>query len=307
MTFKAILGSSFVLAILANCAIGQEPKPAAVVNGANITMADVDSVLAHAGPTATPLTEAQKRQRRVDALGLLIDDVLIEQFLRKNAPKVGPDAVNRKLVELQEIQRKQGKTMNDLLKETGQTEVQLRAAILSMLQWTAYLKEHLSDAEVKRYYDESRDFFDRVSVRASHIVLRIAPNASDAEKQAIRARLQALRQEIVTGKIDFAEAAKKHSQDATATSGGDLGYFQRKFAVDETFARAAFALKPGEISDLVETGYGAHLILVTDRKPGQPSDFNKMKDEIREFYGEELRFQVLAEERKNAHVEINMP
>jgi peptidyl-prolyl cis-trans isomerase C len=295
------------LTVLANCAFGQAAKPAAVVNGTAITIAEVEAVLKQSGPTATPLTELQKRQMRLEALGMLIDDVIMEQFLRKHAPHIGPDEVNRRLAELEAAQKKQGKTMEAFYKETGQTEVQLRINLLNMLQWGAYVKEHLTEAGVKRFYDQSHDFFDRVSVRASHIVIRISRTASESEKQGARAKLQALRQEIVSGAIDFAEAAKKHSQDSTAPNGGDIGFFPRKFAVDESFAQAAFALKVGEVSNLVETDYGMHLIKVTERKPGLPSDFAKIKDEVREFCIEEMRLQLLAEQRKAARVEINMP
>ena len=176
-----------------------------------------------------------------------------------------------------------------------------------MLQWNAYVKDHLTDADVRRYYEENKDFFDRIDVRASHIVIRLAAEAGGAERQSTRAKLQALRNEIVSGKIDFAEAAKKHSQCVSAPSGGDLGYFPRKFMVDEAFGRAAFALKVGEISDVVQSDYGMHLIKVTDRKPGQPSDYNKIKDSVREFCIEEMRLNLLAQERKQARVEVYVP
>jgi peptidyl-prolyl cis-trans isomerase C len=295
-----------VVALWVNSAPAQELKPAATVNGSVITMADLDAALKRASPPITPLSAAQKKQMQIDVLGMLIDDALMEQFLRKYAPPVPPGEVNRRIAELEAAQKKQGKTMQDFYRESGQTEVQLRINMLNMIQWLAFLKDHLSDADVKRYYDESRDFFDRVSVRASHIVLRLAPNASQGDREKAQAKLRAIRQEILSGAIDFAEAAKKHSQDATAPNGGDIGFFPRKFAVDEAFARAAFGLKPGEISDIVETDYGLHLIKVTERKPGNVSDFEKIKDQVREFCAEEMRLQLLAQQRKTAKVQINL-
>jgi peptidyl-prolyl cis-trans isomerase C len=195
----------------------------------------------------------------------------------------------------------------DFYKESGQTEAQLRTNILNMLRWAAYVKEHVTEADVQRYFEQSRDFFDRVAVRASHVVLRISPAASPGEREQVRTRLQTLRQEIVGGKIDFAEAAKKFSQCTSASNGGDIGYFPRKLAVEEPFAKAAFALKVGDISEVVETDYGMHLIKVTDRKPGQPADYNKIKEEVRELYTEEMRLAVLAQQRKTAQIEINLP
>ncbi len=149
-----------------------------------------------------------------------------------------------------------------------------------MLQWAGYVKDHFSDADIKKYYDDNRDFFDRVAVRASHIVMRTSLTAPEVEQQATRAKLEALRQDILGGKIDFADAAKKYSQDTTAPNGGDIGYFPRKLVVDENYARTAYALKVGEISPVVQTEFGRYLIKVTYRKPGKPSDFNQINDTV---------------------------
>jgi peptidyl-prolyl cis-trans isomerase C len=238
---------------------------------------------------------------------MLIDDLLMQQFLRKYGPQLEANEVSKKLAELEESLKKQNKTIQDFLKETGQSETQLRTNILNMLQWSMFVKQRLTDEDLKRYYEENKEYFDRIVVRASHIVFRVSATASDTEREAVRAKLLALRQDIETGKIDFADAAKKNSQCASAPNGGDIGYFPRKMTVEEAFAKAAFALKVGQMSDVVQTDYGLHLIKVTDRKPGQPSDFSKMKDEVREMCIEEMRMALLTHQRKTAHVEINLP
>jgi parvulin-like peptidyl-prolyl isomerase len=305
------LGSLAVVLVLAGgpLAVAQVPanKPVAVVDGTKITMAEVDAILKQSGPSATPLTEVQRRQMQMEALGMLIDDFLMQRFLHKNGPRVDPADVNKRFTELKDSLKTQGKTLEDFYKESGQNEARLRGNIVNMIQWAEFVKAHLTEADIKHYYDENRDFFDRVGVRASHIVLRLPPTASENEREATRTKLQAIRQDIVSGKIDFAEAAKKYSQCTSAPNGGDIGYFPRKLAVDESFGKAAFALKVGELSDIVQTDYGMHLIKVTDRKPGQPSDYAKIKDEVRELCIEEMRLALLAEQRKAAHVEINLP
>jgi parvulin-like peptidyl-prolyl isomerase len=282
-------------------------KPAAIVDGIPISVAEVEAILKQGGPMATALTDVQRKQLQTEAVGMLIDDLLMERFLRRSAPRIEKADVERKLAELEASLKQQGKTMADFYKESGQTKQQLVTNIANMLQWAAYLKQHLTEADIKKYYEDNRDFFDRVAVRASHIVIRVASTASPGEREQARAQLQALRQDILSNKIDFAEAAKKCSQCTSAPSGGDIGYFPRKLAVEESFAKAAFALKVGEVSDVVETDYGLHLIKVTDRKPGQPSDYNKIKDEVRELCTEEMRMAILAQQRKAAHIEINLP
>jgi len=306
-----IVVSAVALVILANSvraqASKQQSKPAAIVNGIAISMAEVEQALKQAGPTATPLTELQRKQMRQEALSLLIDDILLQEHLRRHAPQVDPMEVNKHLRELEQGLQKQGKTLGSFCKETSQTEVQLRINLLNMLQWSAYVNQRLSEQEIKRYYEENKDFFDRVSLRVSHIVLRAGLPADSPDRRAARTKLETLRKDLVTGKLDFADAAKKFSQDSSAASGGDIGYIPRKLAVDEEFAKAAFALNVGEISQVVETDYGLHLIKCTDRKPGQPSDYTKIKDEVREFYIEEIRLGIIADERKSATIEINLP
>jgi peptidyl-prolyl cis-trans isomerase C len=285
------------------------PKVAAVVNGESITMADVEMVLKRE-PTSTELTALQRRQRELDALQLLIDDLLMQQFLRKNCARVEPAEVDKQLAELVETLKKNGATLQDFLREHVMTEAQLRNDTANMLMWTHYAQGHVADADVKRYYDENKDFFDQVTVRASHIVLRVSASGDPAkvatEREAARAKLVALRQDIVAGKLDFAEAAKKHSQCSTAPSGGDLGYFRRKWMLEENLAKTAFALKVGEVSDVVQTDYGLHLLKVTDRKAGQPSTYEKIKDDVREFYIEELRQNLLAQQRKQYESQIRI-
>lgn len=283
------------------------PKPAATVNGEIIPLAEVEAILKARGPNPTPIPEGQKRQMQMDALFMLIDDLLLQQFLRKNLPLPAPAEVNKRLAELADALKKQGKTLADFYKESNQTEAEVRTSIVNMLQWTEYLRNRITEADIQRYYDDNREFFDQVKVRASHIVFRLPPTANPSERQAAEQKLRALRQEIVSGKLDFAEAARKYSQCQSAANGGDINYFARKWVVDEAFAKAAFALKVGEVSDLVQTDYGLHLIKVTDRQPGQPSDFAKIKEEVRDVLVEELRQEIVSQQRKTADIKIHLP
>jgi peptidyl-prolyl cis-trans isomerase C len=283
-------------------------KPAAVVNGTAISMEEVESLLKQGGPTPMALTEAQKKQMQFEVLNVLIDDLLTQQFLRKHGPKVEQAEIDKKLLEMKQSLAKINKKIEDFLKETGQTPDQLRNNILNKLQWDGYVSAHLTEKDVENYYQESKDFFDRVLVKASHIVLRVSPDAPAGERQSAKLQLAKLREDIVSGKITFSDAAKKYSVCTSAPNGGDIGYFPRKTAVEEAFARTAFALKVGEISDVVQTDYGMHLITVTDRKVnGPPSEYSKVKDDVRMLCIEEMRLGLLSQQRKNAKVEINLP
>jgi parvulin-like peptidyl-prolyl isomerase len=282
-------------------------KPAALVNGEPIGIEEVEAVLLHEPPTANPPTEIQRRQMQLEALSLLIDDRLVQQFLRKNGPPVSSAEVNKKLAELESGLKAQGRTLTDFLKENALTADQLKADTVKMLQWAGFVRQQIKEAELRRYYEENKDYFDQIKVRASHIVFRIPGNAPPAEIETSRARLEKLRQEIASGKIDFAEAARKYSQCPSSRDGGNIGYFFRKYTVQEPIARAAFGLKVGEISDVVQSDYGLHLIRVTDRKAnGPPSDFEKIKEQVREACAMEMMNNLVAQERKVAKIEINL-
>ena len=153
---------------------------------------------------------------RQEALALLIDDQLMKEFLSKQGPKVDPADVTKQIGELTQGLAKQNKTLDAYLKEQGQTESQLRDDVMSWLQWNAFVKQNLTDKDVKDYYDESKDFFDRVLVRASHIVRRVSPERPAAEREKEIEKLHRIRKEILEGKIDFAAAAKQYSQCTSA-------------------------------------------------------------------------------------------
>jgi len=289
-------------------------KPVAVVNGVSISMAELDAVVRAAGPEPVQLTAAQRRQQKVEALGLLIDNVLLRQFLERTTPPIAADVVERRLAELKIGLDAQRKSLKEFCRDTGQTEEQFEAAVADHLRWSAYVAGQLTDAAVEQYYKDNLDFFDQVKVTASHVVFRVPQAASEKDKEEAKAKLLALRKELVEFPGDaeararkFAEVAKAKSQDARASQGGDLGTFPRRWVFDEAFSKAAFALKEGEISDVVETDFGYHLILVTKRDAGTKSDFVKIKEVVREFCAEDLRQAILAKERKAGKIEIDLP
>jgi peptidyl-prolyl cis-trans isomerase C len=302
-----------LVALAAHPALAQGTKggpgaPVAVVNGVAISAAEVEAMLKNAGPTSVHLPQSQQRMRQMEALGVIIDNVLWRQYLAKHTPQVAASEMARRMEEMRIGLQAQNKTIEAFCQETNQTIDQLRASIADHLRWTAFVHKHVTDPVVEQYYRDNKDFFDQVKVQASHIVLRVPHNAPDKDRAEARARLEQIRKQLLSDpRADFAEMARKHSQDPRAAQGGDLGEFQRKWFFDETFSRAAFALKPGEISEIVQTDFGMHLIKVTRRIPGKPSDFSKIKEVVREFCAEDMRQQILAQERKTAKINIDMP
>jgi parvulin-like peptidyl-prolyl isomerase len=297
--------AGFVLLGLVAPALGQPPaaKPAAVVNGEPIAASEIKALL-DARPPAVPLTEAQKKELRQAAVDMLIDDMLMRQFLRKNAPPANPAEVEKEMTELKEVLTKQKKSLADFLREGQQTEEQLRADIAARVQWKGYLVARFPDADLKSYYDNNKVFFDKVFVQASHILVKASQDINERKKA--REKLEYLRQEILTGKLAFEDAARKYSDCPSKDKGGDIGPFPYKFVVVEPFARTAFAMKVNEISGVVATDFGMHLIKVTKRDEGEPTTFDAVRETVREVYAQDMELyqRILAEQRKNAKIEV---
>lgn len=125
----------------------------------------------------------------------------------------------------------------------------------------------ITDDEISNYFKENKDSFaQEEQVEASHILVE---KKSEAEKIA---------KQLKAGG-DFAELAKKYSTDTSAEEGGKLGFFGRGEMAAE-FEKAAFSLKKGEISDIVKSEHGYHIIKVTDRKAAQKANLEDSRDEI---------------------------
>ena len=118
----------------------------------------------------------------------------------------------------------------------------------------------------------------------------------------------AIRAHIVAGKLEFAEAARRYSQDAGAADGGNLGTFPRKMAMPESISKAAFALPANGVSDVVPCDFGLCLIQVTERKaPERQTEFEKVKDEVRDLCFGEMQQAVMQQLRKDAKIKITLP
>jgi len=138
----------------------------------------------------------------------------------------------------------------------------------------------VSAEDARAYYEQNKArFTTEEQRRASHILIRVDSDASAGEREAARAKAESIVQRLKEG-ADFAGLAATESQDpGSAAEGGDLGFFTRDMMV-QPFAQAAFALEPGQTSDVVETEFGFHVIRVTDLRAGTQKSFESVRPEI---------------------------
>ena len=140
----------------------------------------------------------------------------------------------------------------------------------------------IAEADVKEFYTRNKEQLGvPEQVRARHILFNVDPAASEDEKNQANARAEAVLKRAEAGE-DFAKLAQAYSDDqSTKAKGGDLGYFPPGRMVPE-FGNVAFYTDPGQISDIVETKYGYHIIKVEDRKEARERSFEEMKDYIKQ-------------------------
>lgn len=139
----------------------------------------------------------------------------------------------------------------------------------------------LNEADVKTYYEQNAAKLSGTEERrASHILINAPKDAPAAERAKAKAKAQELLAQARKAPDSFGELAKKNSQDSgSAVNGGDLGFFARG-AMVKPFEDAAFALKPGDISDVVESDFGYHIIKLAEVKTPKQRSFDEMRAEI---------------------------
>ena len=167
----------------------------------------------------------------------------------------------------------------NLTEDEIQIQIQRGLAIRELIDQKVADKIVIKDEETRAYYDGNpQSFRQPEQVKASHILIKVEPTADEAAKIEARKKITEVQQKLKDGG-DFAALAKEYSQGPSSAKGGDLGYFRRGQMVGP-FEDAAFSMKTNEVSDLVETRFGYHIIKVYDKKPEQTLAYADVKDKI---------------------------
>ena len=165
----------------------------------------------------------------------------------------------------------------------------------------------VTEEEMKTFYETNPSLFETPEqVQARHILIKVAPADDEAAKKAALQKIRDIQKQIKAGE-DFAQLAQSHSEGPSSVKGGDLGFFRRGQMV-KSFEDTAFALEKGEVSDVVETRFGYHLIQVTDRRPAGTIGFEEAKARIAQNIKKEKDGKVVREylEKLRAQAEIKL-
>ncbi|MFO0909349.1 MAG: peptidylprolyl isomerase [Isosphaeraceae bacterium] len=272
----------------------------ATVNGESITRGELVNFLSR-----YQIPQGNEEQAYRDAIETLVNTHLINQFLIRQRINVPEEKINEAVASLEKQLKQDGSDLASELIRSNMSMADVRKDYANRLRWLEYVNTKATDAELKRFESSHKDLFSGTQVKASHILVKVEPNASAADKEKARQKLLGIKKEIDEKKVTFAEAANKHSEDPANAdgAGGDVGYFGLNSGFIEEFANAAFALPKGAVSSIVETPYGLHLITVTDRKEGSPFDFEQNKPFVKQMYAADLQKSILSAARKTAMLE----
>lgn len=166
-------------------------------------------------------------------------------------------------------------------------ELRRQMLIEELIRTQVYDQIEISDEDLRSFYDENAQFFEQPEQVAARHIIFTTQGVDEAGRAELANELEGIRAEIVGG-ADFAEMAREHSQGPSAADGGNLCVFGRGQMVP-AFEETAFALEVGEVSEVIETQFGYHIVQVTERIPAQTQSFEDSRERIRQFLTEEER------------------
>ena len=323
MTFKKLINTRFVLSLIVlimtlplevNARVFD--KVAAKVNTEIITLSTIEDraeLLRRSYSNSSISVPKQELLRQ--ALNIIVEEKLQLQEGKKMGFVVDEESIDA--------------AVNDISRKNGLAEGQLQAMLESEGRSMSSYREHIknqilvskisrfeignrvkvSDREIMRYYrDHQKEFWQDSQVRARHILFIAKRDAPESVRKEKLKQAKNVLTKILDG-ADFAELARIHSEDISASDGGDIGIFGRGKMVRE-FEEAAFSMKKGQVSDIVETEYGYHIIKVEEVLKGKTLTLKDARERISQILAMEKQKQGyeewIGELKKSAFIEVSL-
>ena len=267
----------------------------AVVNQEMITLSEVEKWI---NPLQEQIIAEDRLEKReqiqavcLQVLEKLIEDKLIDQEVKKSGIKIPSREIE---TTLEEVKRRNATTQEELEKalaaegltlETYKKQIEKALQRKKLINWSVKVEMKMGEKELRDFYQNNLSRYrPNESYRPSHILFVVPKGATPEEIREIRKKCQTVLEKIKGGR-DFGEMALLYSEDASNKDRGDLGYF-RKGELVPTFEREALRLKVGEVSGIVRTDFGFHIIKLLDRKGIKPLPFEEVKEKVQSDYYE---------------------
>lgn len=300
----------------AHAATAGAPAVAARVGDEVITVADLNEYLLRYVPKGGYhglAADIRIREKyRGEALNEMIEVELLHKEAQKRKVAVAEETVQN-VIEANEKRFKSKKGFEAALKKQGWTPESFRRRVVKQYMVIALINglfdsSAVTEEELKSYYEQNKESFRRPdSLRLFHILVKTEPNDPDDVLAARRKAAEELLARIRGGE-DFGTVAYKHSEDEFRVKSGEMGMVHRGQVTPDELQEAAFALSEGEVSDVVRTIYGFHILKVTDKKPAETLPFEEVRERLRktlqEKRFEEAKKKLLEDLRKEFPVKI---
>ena len=316
---KTILNNILVLVFFMALPVVASSDPiggiAAVVNGDLITTFEVDkeATLITKYAEKKPGPTLEKSEVRSAALNQLIEKKLLSQKIKELDVKVAEEEVRLAIEDVKKQNNLSQEALIAALNAQGLTYDQYKAQVREQLERVRLMSEevrskiHVGEAEMKVYYDANYKPFSEEMFQGRHIFFALRDNASPDMVNSVMTTATSVLQDARSGK-DFAALAQKYSDDQlTAKDGGDLGTFKKGEMLSD-IENTLKTMKPGEISDLVKTPLGIHIIKLEKKFVKSSKTFDEVKGEIEEIIYKkksEERFKQWATDlKRNAIIDI---
>ena len=266
----------------------------ATVNGYKINQEEIDKYLSSAKVQNPDLFKPENKKDLLTAEAQIVDyligNKLIEKYAGENKISYTEKEFTDEYTKLQTTSFKTKEEFTKYLTDNSISEdllkIQLRNQLLAKKVYDKLtVGITVADTEISKYYEDNKStlFVNPEQIKISHILIKYGDqDTAKKTKEAAIEKINMVQQKIKDGET-FENMANKYSEDENSnTLGGDIGYFSKGQLVAE-FENVAFTLEVGQVSDVVETTYGFHLIKVTDKKASSIKTFDEVKDSIKQY------------------------
>jgi len=265
----------------------------ASVNGAFISKSDYEQQVNQYMNQMKQQQQGQPiQQNQVDNIKKQVLDAMIgRELLYQQAQKLGFEASDEEVQKrMSQVESQFGgkEQYEKALSDRGYTRDSIKQQMIrqiiieKLVNQEVYGNIEIAEKEMKDFYDKNTSYFNKgPQIKARHILIELGKDAGEAEEKEARSTLDEVQTKLENGE-KFADLAKEYSEGPSAEKGGDLGFFQKGQMV-EPFDKVAFNLEPGEVSDIVKTQFGLHLIKVEDTKESSSKSYTEVKEQIRQY------------------------